>query len=217
MTLSLGDFHTMAAEETSQASLVANRVVSATRQAARWIERNAEMQYMRRFVTFTVDASAEYPRTLPLPGKPDTDGDSMGFRSFGFVRFVLSDGSFHYLNYVDPRDVTAVESKRPTGFWMDGVDYLWFDNTPPEDYEGELYYVKYSAWPTDTSSTHWLLNNAEDVILGQTLIFLGSYLNEPEIKAHGMEMRTEGLATLLTADADLRSAHKDYQMVYQGG
>lgn len=205
--MDLADFHTLVSSEINKGTLFDDVIPDYTRRSARWLERNYDFKHMERFVSFTVDSSATEPRAVSLPER---------CKSIEWLRIVNSDGSYTYLTQVDGSDVTGDDETTPTGYWLDGVEYFWFDNTPQEDLNMEMCYLQFTDWPTDTSQTPWFVANAEDVLLGQTIIMMAPRMREPKLKAIYQEMRDEGLRTITLSDEGMRASNRSESMVYKG-
>lgn len=206
--MNLGDFHTMVRNECNKGTKPNTRIVSATRQAARWMERNYTLRYMRRFVSFTLDVDNVYPRAVAQPAR---------IKSIQMLRYSLPDGDdtkFYKLFKIDPRDVTAVKDDYPTSYWLDGDEWIWFDNQPDDDLPLEMIFSQYTNWPTSDSEEPWLLANAEDAMLAKTMQLMAPYLRENSFLQTYKPMLDEGIRTLLLADEEFDWENTDNFMGY---
>ncbi len=199
-------------EEIRKPSVGLSRCEFAVREAGRFIERLNSWQYMNRFVTFSFDTTAAEPRAITLPNYPNTR-----LKSIEFVRIVLSDGSFHYTPKVDARDVSGVKVDLPNGYWMDGFDYLWFDNTPDQDYSAEMNYIQKSDWAGFTAeSTNWLFDNATDAIMSRAIIMMAPYIREPKLIQLYQEKWSTAMQSMLAEDEEPKYHGRDDSMQYLG-
>lgn len=198
--MTLAAFKAIVADEIGLGNSIESAIDIRIRQAIRWLERNEKLRYMHRWVTFTIDASAETPRLITPPSR---------IRSLDFFRLVLDENAsgnsdFAYLRKVPPMDVENIPAERPTVFWFDGVDHMVLNSTPQENYTAEIGYWQYTnlAALTDDDE-HWLFENAEDVLLQQTLIQLANYMKEDDSYFGKLRaLRSEGLQTLIKAEDD---------------
>ena len=206
--MDLDAFKALVLQDINKPSTSATRIASAVAQAGQFIERNYSLQYMNRFVSFSFDTASSEPRSITLPSRP---------KSIEFVRIVKDDGTFHYVKRVDPRDVSGVKTDIPDGYWMDGFDYLWFDNTPGEDYPAEMGYAQKTDWSGMVgSATHWLFDNAEDVLLSRSILMLSPFLRQPKLMQLYKPMWDEGIRTLLLEDEETKYVGRDESMIYAG-
>lgn len=204
--MNLGEFHQFIADDINRGDSLTATIPVVTRMAARFIENNYTLQYMRRFVSFTMDASAAVPNCLPLPGEP---------KSFGFFRLIPTGASeYHYLNKIDPRDSKIIEDGLPDAYWVDGVDNFILDRSPDVDYPSELYYAQYTTWPTADSALPWLLANAEAVMIAQTMKLMVPVAKVPVLAKSYETLGTEGIRALLIADEELQRSGASVKMRY---
>lgn len=214
MTVLVSDFLSSLQTELNKGASFSSLIAGHARRAHRWMERNYSYKYMERFVTFDFDPDSDYPRVINLPGSGNVITSVMGFKSFNFIRIVNDDGSFSYLEYVEPTDIQSVGTGKPDAFWLDGVEYIYFNQTPDEAYSAEMSYHQYTDFPTDVDSTTWLLNNAEWAMICQAMVTLAGTFREPDVMASYKAMRDEELRTLTIADDELRDGTKDFTQVY---
>jgi hypothetical protein len=202
-------FEALVTQHSGKPSLDATLRTSAVRQAVQFIERNWTLQYMKRFVTFSFDTASTEPRALTPPSRP---------KSIKFVRIIKADGTFHYIKRVNPRDVIGVEVKIPDGFWLDAFDFIWFDNTPDQDYSAEMLYIQKTDWDgVQDNGTHWLIDNAEDTLLARAILQLAPSIREPKLIAWYDKLWQEGIRTLLLEDDETNYDGTDESMTYVGG
>lgn len=206
--MTLGDFHTLIGDVANVSTNLDALTPIAVRQAARWIERNHTLRYMRRKET--------------ISWNPDSLGVSSFFpldenvKSVDFVTFLIeSDGSEVQeldhdkdLLHVDP--TVGVPKKYRTRFDTSGsatvpgqdVEGIEVDIVPDKTYSVELYLVRYTfPWPTDTADEHWLLDNAEDVLLIASMIYLSPLARETELLQFYTPMLAPAMKTLLAAES----------------
>jgi len=174
-----------------------------------WIESNYSLQYMERFVSFSLDPTDDNPRTVALPSNP---------KSIQFVRQILeskADGTrrYRHLNLVEPRDVSAVHLGSPKGYWLDGAAYIWFDSVVELHEDYEMSYTRYTG-PLLDNSSHWLFDYAPGLIVSLTMQKISAYLREPKLMDLYKPDFDRGIVALLLANDEMEFANADLHMKY---
>lgn len=208
--MSLGDFKILVADEVNKGSLHDAAIAARIRMAARWFERNYSLRYMHRWVEFSIDHTVAEPRLIVPPPR---------VRSYEFFRIIRTDGTFGYLEKIAAADVLDLPTEEPTRFWADGDVNLVLDSTPKETYAAEIGYWEYTEWDSlDDASTHWLLDNAEDAMLFQTMAYMMTFLRETTASLERyVGLRNQALSTIITADEQFEhGAAESTGMEYRG-
>lgn len=177
------------------------------RRAARWIEQNQTLQYMRRRVVLDSvvgDSVILLPTNIPI-------------KSLEYIRFDAGDGSRYECSKGELSDPEInwslrVGSAWPKHFYMDGVEALVFDRAFPEALPGQGIMVRYSDFPTADNQTHWLLQHAEGLMLRQALLEFMTTARDDRGYAITVAQRDQELKTLLNADFEMRYAGQDIQL-----
>ena len=209
----LGVFHTMVSEACNKGTSLDSMIDDYTRMAARWIERNFNHKYMERCVSFTIDYTVAQPRGIPLAG--------LGFKAMKSLQIADPTSTatgllLRTIPKVHRLDITEIDEGFAEGYWMDGYDYLWLDKTPLENYTAYMTYWQYTTWPTLTTSEPWLLANAEDLMLAQTMLMLAPAARESEWATAWRPIRDEALRTLSLAEDAAEWENTDSRMIYAG-
>lgn len=184
-------------------SLTADTVKKRIQMALANLERSRDWFYLRNFVSTTLDSAGSNPRRFNQPAR---------LRAVHFVRIKREDGSYLYLDEVDPKDVTKNVTDVPHGYWRDNTQYWWFDNTPDKDYIFEYGVEQFTEWSDADSFEPWIFTNASDLIMYQTLILLSPYLREPELMQMYKPLRDEALNTLRETDTEMKYSNHPLQM-----
>lgn len=203
--MNLGEMHSLVSEAIGRSTAYDTQIPGYVRRAARFLERNYTFQYMNIYSTFPLDADAAEPRLITLPSALKKDR---------LIRIVKSDGEYQDLRKGDPSDVKALLTEIPSIYWLSGDDKIWLGQTPAEDYSCEIYWTKYTTWPTDLGQTTWLLTNAEDVLLAQTMVMMSPHLKDPDVLQLWSGNLTTCLKSLIDADSDLEFSNKPAVMNY---
>jgi hypothetical protein len=204
--MTLGDFKTRVKNGIRRNDTADSLIEPAAAAATRWLERNYTFLYMMQFRRFTISASANDPRQLSLP--------SSRVKAVRMLRIEKDSGYFHYVPLIDPKDMTRVHEGLPEGYWLDGRQRIWIDATPTEDLSAEIQFSEYSIFPTQDSETSWLIDNAEDVLQAQTIMFLAPELRDQKVFQFYQRLRDEGLKTLLLAEDEGKYQNMEAQMRY---
>jgi hypothetical protein len=175
-----------------------------------WIERNFSFEYMSRFGEITIEANSTKPGPYKIPPR---------FKSVQMVRHksIAADGTgyYLYLTRVDSRDLLGVARGTPLRYWIDGMQWIWFDSIPSDRHSTDMQYYGYTRELLEDEK-HWLLENGEDVVLGKTMELLAPFLRMPELLQTYRPMLDEGIRTLLMADEEQKNAETDVYMGMYG-
>lgn len=211
--MNLGEFHTQISGNIRRGTSLDARIPAFTRQAARWIERNNTLSYMKRLAEIEIDPeTADTPRYVELGGT--------NIKAILFFRWVEEgdDGTslYHYLTPTNPKDQTELSQGLPAFYWMDGVSRIVLTATPVEVLTGELQVVRYTSWPTAPEATNWLIDNAEDVLEAATMMNVAKYTRDAELGATWKNIFDMGLPGLYAADQEFQWENSDLAMEYHG-
>lgn len=203
----LGDIHGTVSRWLRRGDVFNVDIPGAVRMAARSIERNYTLKYMEAYVTFTIPIISTEPRAINLP---DTK-----VKKIQFIKIIQDDGGFYDLTQMDPKDLKKIETGQPLRYWLDGMEFIWFDRTPNKDYNAEMLYDKYTNWPTDLTKTTWLTDNAEEMLVGHALSHLKIIARlPPDIRTEIDNLVARGMAEMIAADEEFRNANSSLVMAY---
>jgi len=200
-------FHTLVADEIKKATALAPLIITKTRQAVAEVQRRHNFIMLERFVTMTIDHTVTTPRAVSQPP---------GFKRMKFWRIAETDGSFTYVRKVDPEQVTEVASGNPTGYWLDGGDYFWFDNTPAANIAMEMSYTQNTDMTVATSTDVPFLDKYEALMLAETIVMLGPQVRDDRMVARYTKARDVLMLDAIREDTDRREAWDDAVMMYDG-
>jgi hypothetical protein len=207
--MTLTEFTAMIKDEANKGDRLDLAIPSRIEMAARRGERRYSLKYMERYTTLSLDPDATEPRQVAFP---TDDATVASVKSVNFMRYLQSSIQDNiYIPMVDPTAVYADLGGPPEAYWLSGVNYIWFDNTVTEALELEFSYNAYSVWPP-VSDEHWLLTNAPDWMLGETMKLLSTKAKEPSWLDKYNPMLKEAAADLFRADNELRNGNVDYVM-----
>lgn len=185
-----------------------SEVKSAILETIHWAEMNYDLKYMERFVSFNLDPTAEEPRAISFPSNP---------KKVIFLRQVIigSDGTRDYRRVprVDPQDVSGINYGSPNGYWLDGVQFIWFDSIVEEIEDYEMSYYRYSGPLLDTEE-HWLFDYCQNFVIAGSIIRLAPFLREAKLAADYKPLFDLGIDVMLRANDEMAYSDDDNQMNY---
>jgi hypothetical protein len=210
--VNLGDFKSELRDKIKKGDSFDEKLGGYSRRAARWIEQNQTLQYMRRRVE--LDATAGEV-VIPLP-------TNMPIKAVEYIRFTAADGTrleCQKGELSDPEIEWHTSSRysssgtlNPSHFYLDGVEALIFNQTFPVNMTGVGIVARYSDFPMRDNETHWLLNNAEGLMLRQAMIEYMTDARDDRGYQSYILQREQDLKVLLTADYEMRYAGQDLQL-----
>lgn len=203
--MNLSEFHSLVSEAIGRSTAYDSQIPGYTRRAARFLERNYTLQYMNVYSTFELDAEAEEPRLIQLPA---------GLKRDRLIRIIAAGGTYNDLRKIDPQDVKVLRTEMPSAYWLSGDDKIWLAQAPDVDYSCEIYWTRYTTWPTAPDGSAWLLENADDVLLAQTMVLMAPHLKDPDILQLWSGNLSVCIKTLLDADLALEDSNKPAVMNY---
>ena len=206
--MNLTDFTAMVKDEANKGDRLDAIIPARVALAVQRLERRYTLKYMERFVILSLDPDATEPRAVQFPAN--------GMKGTNFMRYsCVRTGRYRYLHHVDAGDVTGDAACNPTGYWFDGVKYIWFDNSVQEALDLEFSFNEKSTWPP-ANDEHWLLANAADCLLAETMMLLATRARAPEWKQLYGDMLNTAQSDLFREDNELRNADMDTVMVPPG-
>lgn len=203
MLVPLSTFHTMVSDALGRGSSLDSVIPVRTAMAALWIERNYTFQYMRQIRELNVSAAATNPHIVSLFGMSVKKIETIRKRTTG------SDGSHTFgkpLSKVKPADRSTRPLGTPESYYLNGVSSIIFNSIPDEDMVFEGNFVLFTEWGTAPTWTHWLLDNATQLLLTRTLMALMPRTRDPALyEAHKAEFNLE-IQSFTVAEEDLQSS-----------
>lgn len=171
--------------------------------AARWLERNYTFQYMKEWKTFNVVTTASFPYIITL--------SDLLVKRINVVRkrVTAADGTIEYglpLKQLEPGDrSTRPIAAEPESYWLNGVSSLVLNTHPSENMTFEANLTLFTRWGSATSWTHWLLDNATELLLARTLMMLSVRRRDPKLYATYQSEFDLEIKSFNVAEEDLQS------------
>lgn len=212
--MNLAAFYAEVRKHVNRGSELDDVLPFAVRNAVVVFERANSMPYMERFMTYILP---EGKRAVVMPCRA---------KSVYFNRYVLDSGQLVPIDKVEPHVVESRGVGYPRRYWFDNEQYIWFDKEAHEDIPFELGVDAFSEWPdvgsaSEATHTHWLLDNALDYMMAQTMFNLAPHAREPDWFNLYSSMKGDAIQTLLTSisEHDLRDsrAKMKYRPEWYGG
>lgn len=211
MLLELGDFHDMVEDALGRPSLN-TRVPKRVAMAVQWIERNYTFQYMRTWRSLTALATADYPYIITQSGLNIKGIDLMRIKSLDVDNEIVFSSP---LRKVHPQDRERRALGVPESYWINGRSSIILNSIPEEDTEFELHLQEYTSWNYESDTfTHWLLDNATQLLLCRTLMMLalGPARDAELYAAYKADFDLE-ISTFKTSEEEIQSS--DFVQVWE--
>lgn len=206
--MQLGEFKTEVKAALKRGDAFDDQIPGFIRRAARWVEQNYTLQYMRKQAVLDVEGDSpevDLPEGLPI-------------KTVEYVTFPTLFGRGDRIHTARKGELSDMEWGQQTGyapelFYLDGVERLVFNGLFGTDVQGVAMIVRYSDWPNKDGLTHWLLQNAESLMLTQTLIEASVVTRDQRTWEMLRQQRDEQIRVLLSADYEMRYAGQDIVLV----
>ena len=196
--MNLGDFKSLLRRSHKRGSALDNDLDGAIRRAARWIEANHTLHYMKQRFQVTV-----------TQGTDEVELPKIGIKAILSLRYrELINRRIVHLSKTTLEAVHPVDDL-PSEFYLDGAYTIVFNGSFQEDFELIGRMSRYSDWPKKETDTHWLLDNAESLMLTQTMLELGLISRDERSYGMFMQNRDQQIRTLINADYEAEYAGQD--------
>ncbi|MGI9610003.1 MAG: hypothetical protein ACR2NL_06885 [Acidimicrobiia bacterium] len=206
--MNLGELHSLVQRVVNRGTLYDADIITQTRIAARWLERNRSYRYMRKLCYVSLDA-----------------GDTEVIYGDGFVKSVIFfriqvEAQWHYLTMRDPHDFANFGiPEEPKHYYLEEDRRFILNVEPDKNYDGQIFLRKFTDWPVTaladvltTTETNWLLENADDALLARTLIQLSPIVRNARLIGEYSGLLSDSLKTLEIAEGALEEDNSDHQM-----
>ncbi len=216
-TQTLGEFYTIVRGALARGTSLDLKIPYTVRRAVKFIERNYSLKYMEKYGTVLVEAASEHPDEISVASP--------------FVKSVI------YLRYTDPYlqnykylgKIHAREQQRreyhslttrdfPQKYWQVGRNILRLDIPVQDDIDFEIQWFEFTSWPVENSEglpAPWLIANAEDLVLAQTMMFFAPELRDPRLTEIWRGTRDEALKTVSMANDEADEEDSGSVMIFK--
>lgn len=196
--MNLGEFKDLLRRAHKRGTSLDHELDGAIRRAARWIEANYTLQYMKQRVTLTVERGTD---EVALP--------RIGIKAILFLRYRdLVDGEVMRISKSTLESFNH-ELMPPQEFYLDGATRLVFNGIFQEDAVLIGRIARFSDWPKKDTDTHWLLDNAESLLLTQSMLELGLISRDDRTYQTFLQHRSDQITVLQNADYEAEYAGQD--------
>ena len=178
MATTLGEFHTLVSDALGRSSSLDSVIPKRVDMAARWLERNYTFQYMRQWLTVNVDSSAQYPHIISLYQMELKAIDLLRRRRTNSAGETIYDRP---LRRTKPEDRESRPAGSPESYWLNGLSSVILNSVPDEDMVFEMHVQQFSKWGSASGWTHWLLDNATNLLLTRTLMLMTPRTRDPDL------------------------------------
>ncbi|NJM09444.1 MAG: hypothetical protein HC883_00655 [Bdellovibrionaceae bacterium] len=193
--MDLATFHALVRDEAKRGSSLDTAIPGAVRRAARWIERNKTLGYMRTVVAFTLGLGTT--QTLSSMNLETTR-----LKSILNIRYT-TEARYWLVSRQSFSVVTTLEAGFPTGFnWNEGEDFIRWNRTVVETAPAESLIAYYTEWPTNLTATPLLITYAEDLLLAKSMYYLAPAMRDAALGSMYNAQAMEALRTLILAEEE---------------
>jgi hypothetical protein len=175
--------------------------------AAQQIEQNYTFSWMRRNGTFTILSSSETPNQLSFPNSR--------VKSFEWIKVAQTQGDGESVLYgellgVEPRRVSALMRGPISGYWLDGLSYIYFDNYVEEDTNFLLRWNEFTDWPIDDDDAEpSLLTRGSTLLFAVTMQFFAGEMRDARMFEVYGNLASSSVSTLLRSEEELKMQHQN--------
>lgn len=203
MGILLGEFHTMVSDALGRSTSLDTVLKRRVELAARWLERNYTFMYMKQWKVFTAQVAATYPYIINVY--------DLQLKGIELIRrrTTASDGSIQFdrpLTAVHPADRETRPTGNPESYWLNGVNSIILNSVPDEDMTFEAHVKLFTKWNKDDDNfSHWLLDNATELLLARSLMMMSVRTRDPDHYAmYKTELDLE-MSTFNVSEEDLQA------------
>jgi hypothetical protein len=206
--MNLDEFHKMVSFEVKRGTALDAWIPAYVKQAVNFLERNAPLKYMEEWVTLQLEPNDQIVDMV------------WAFRNWKFLRYPQN-SEWTYMQKRDPREeITPGGPTTPTKYSQIGVRYIRLN--APWRGPGNLYLegivYKFSDWQTTKGDfRHFLLEQASDLLLYQTILRIAASIKNANMAAQYQPLRDEALKTFLSMDTDSEFEGSDSDTMVYGG
>lgn len=199
--MTLATFHSDVANALGRGTSLSSQIPTWTKRAVSWLERNYSFQYMKRYLTLTIDLDADYPNYVAI-------GD-YSFKKFRSLSYLAPGASRRRpLPRVEPEDRETTPTGNPGGYWLDGLSNLVLDSIPDEALTLHLHANLFTVWPSDTTFNHFLLREGYDILFPRTMMNAARELRNAAMFDTWKTDLLDNITTFNVSEEDLQEGGK---------
>lgn len=210
--MNYGEFTTELRAVLKRGSAFDDRLDGLARRAARFIEQNWTLQYMRRrftLISVPADSVVDLPPNVPIKAIEYLRFDGLDGSRYEMTKGELSDTNIDWVQHDRYSAWPTNRALMPTHYYLDGMVALVFNRPFSEELGGQGLMAQFSDFPKAPNQTHWLLQNAEGLMLRQSVLeFMTEERDDRGFAATKMK-RDEDIQVLLNSDYQARFVGQD--------
>lgn len=178
MELTLAEFKALVSDGLGRGTTLDSVIGTRIAMAVQWLERNYTFQYMRQWTELQALTSAQFPYIVSL--------HNMRIKGIELIRQRTSDNEGGHLfgrplKRVHPGDRESRSAGPVESYWPNGVSSIILNSIPTEDLTFEAHIKQFTAWGTADDFTHWLMDNATQLLLARTMMMLVPRTRDPKL------------------------------------
>lgn len=182
-----------------------DRLDAFVRRGIQFIEQNYSLFYMEKTLAVSSTAGTDVI-TLTLPA-------GTRLKSLKGIRFSTTEGILN-VNKIEFNSIERLSTYKgyfPSQFWVDGDGVVRFNGVPSQVLSGYAQVSLYSAYPSEGSS-HWLIDNAEGLLLGAAALEAAEDQRNEQITPFAQNKFDRNIKVMLQADYEARYTGQDIQL-----
>lgn len=214
MTTTWGDIADELRDIVARGNTVDTRIASHLARAGQHIESNYDYKYMEQWLEFTLKADASFPFVMELPRR---------VKHIRFVRAIGFEGIARTqiqipLRRIDGQDIQVVDGATPTGYWLVGVDRLYFNYPTTIDVDMEALWYAFTSWPrgitdpADRQFVNYLTERHSEALLYRAAYTLLTAVRNFDLRDKIRENYDEAMTVLMSENEEREHADKFYFM-----
>ena len=214
MAVDVQEFYDMVSGAINRGTTYDSVIPTYVARAVSFLEQNYSFEYMkvvdRDFFQLIAD-QREYDQPYNM-------------KKVNLWRIIKDDGKYLDLEKVNPKDLgntndpDDTDTVVPSTFYLEGRTSLILNVAPTLSYtDTEFHHEVFTDWTeVNLGDTPWLVENAEGLLLDQTVILMGSRLRNPSLIKLHLESKKENLRVMSLSEEDLEQGGEDPIMQYGG-
>lgn len=205
--MNLGQFHARIKRALRRGNSMDAVIPDMVSESANVLEMNYTFSWMRRTGETSIALGSNNPNQLSFPNNR--------VKSFEWIKviepgYASPDGEvYRELKGVDARRITGTTPGYITGYWIDGLSYVYLDNYVAEDTAFLWRWAEYTDWPEADAATPSLLMRGQAVLAAETMLLAAQENRDPRMIDLYTARRNDTLNMLLRAEEELKWEHQN--------
>ena len=211
----LAEFHERVSEVINRGDKFDSQIPNFVKLAARRIERRRTFQYMEKFDNSKLDL-VEDTRSYAISTLTANQIKRINFWRIVNTTTGSDDVTFSYIEKVKAADILERPKEKPSTFWLDAWDNFILGEIPDKAYDNtEIHWEEFTDWPAKIEQQPWLITNAEDLMMAQTMLLMAPRLRMNEkMVSLWVGLGKDALETIITSEQEANIGAEVQQMAF---